>query len=106
MLRITIKEEDIAIITFHLEGKLKADWVRELERCWMHARNSKQSCLCRVDLNNVSFVDEDGRDLLRRMAAQGVKLQANSPMMISIVEDIESCSATPHFTASGSAVRH
>jgi len=99
MLRITI-EEDNGTTNFRLEGKLKGDWVGEFERCWLYARSSCHDCACRVDLNSVSFVDESGKQLLRRMAGQGVMFDARSPMMSAFVEHIRSLSAKEVLRAS------
>ena len=46
---------------FRLEGKLKGDWVRKLERCWSTARNGHTEIQFFVELSNVDFVDEIGR---------------------------------------------
>jgi len=87
MLRITVEEED-GTTSFHLEGKLKGDWVRELERCWLYERNSRQPGACCVDLDNVNFVDETGMELLQRMVFQGARLQARNLMMASLAEHV------------------
>ena len=72
-----------------LEGKLKGDWVRELERCWSTARNAHPEIQFFVELSNVTFVDEIGRALLSRMASLGARLEARNNMMVaSLVEEI------------------
>jgi anti-anti-sigma regulatory factor len=87
MLRITIEEKD-NLTKFRLEGKLRGDWVREMERCWIYARNAGSGRQFSIDLSNVNFVDESGKALLTRMVAQGTRLQASGPMMTSLVEEI------------------
>jgi ABC-type transporter Mla MlaB component len=69
MLRITT-EENGRLTRFRLEGKLKGDWVRELERCWSTARNGHTEIQFFVELSNVDSVDEVGRALLSRMATR------------------------------------
>jgi hypothetical protein len=88
MLRIST-EENGQLTRFRLEGKLKGDWVRELERCWVAARNSHLETLLVVELSNVDHVDESGRDLLSRMVFQGARLEAhNNLMSASLVDEI------------------
>jgi len=72
MLRITVQDSG-EITRFRLEGKLKGDWVRELERCWIHIRDVRPEMPLIVELSDVSFVDESGRSLLSRMVSQGAR---------------------------------
>ena len=88
MLRITT-EENGRLTRFRLEGKLKGDWVRELERCWSTSRNGHTEIQFFVELSNVDFVDEVGRALLSRMASQGARLEAhNNLLSASLVDEI------------------
>ncbi len=73
MLRITTEETD-GSMRFRLEGKLKGDWVRELEHCWTSAMNGGLKRQCSIELSNVDFIDEGGRALLCRMVSQGSKV--------------------------------
>ncbi len=83
MLRITIHNE--AVVTrFILEGRLIGEWVQELERCWLTANAAP----LRIELTDVSFIDEPGQALLARMAAAGVTLRAVDVQMKAIVEEI------------------
>jgi hypothetical protein len=85
MLRITI-HKDVAATRFALEGKLVGDWVSELEQCWLQA--AAASSPIRVELNDVSFVDEAGQELLARMAANGAELSAADVLTRALVEEI------------------
>lgn len=88
MLRITTEKNDSRTM-FRLEGKLKGDWVEELERCWIYTRNARPKMEFSIDLFNVDFVDESGSALLTRMASQGARLEAHSNLMMSsLVQDI------------------
>jgi ABC-type transporter Mla MlaB component len=89
MLRITVEEQDNAT-SLRLEGKLTGDWVGELERCWISNRNHSTESQFSVDLGSVSFVDENGKALLRRMVSQGAKLRARGPLMTSLAKEIAS----------------
>lgn len=87
MLKITMQ---IAArgMTFALEGKLAGPWVKELELCWCSAVETQQSHPVRVDLSSVTFIDEDGKSLLRRMYREGAKLVATGCLNKCIVEGI------------------
>jgi len=88
MLRITT-EENGRLTRFRLEGKLKGDWVRELERCWIQARNEHPEMQFLVELSHVDDVDESGRGLLSRMVSQRAMLEAHDNLMsASLVDEI------------------
>jgi hypothetical protein len=88
MLRITVQENG-RLTRFRLEGKLKGDWVRELERCWIQARNEHPETQFLVELSHVDYVDESGRDLLSRMVSQRAMLEAHHNLMsASLVDEI------------------
>jgi anti-anti-sigma regulatory factor len=88
MLRITVNE-DLALVTLKLEGKLKGAWVKELERTWhtLYVRPGVKPI--QADLSAVSFVDDRGKGLLVLMRRRGVALSATGPLMNSLIEDVE-----------------
>jgi hypothetical protein len=88
MLRIYI-HEDKPVTGFVLEGKLVGPWVKELERCWeiVFANNPAKPVL--VDLADVTFIDLDGRALLRKMRRKGVKLLSHGVLIDALVAEIE-----------------
>lgn len=87
MLRI-IEQENDRSLNFKLAGKLVRDWAPELERCWQQAVAGKQFNAVRVDLTEVTFVDEAGKRLLAAMANAGVELIAADVLMKALVEQI------------------
>lgn len=87
MLRITTQIKPAAI-TLVLEGKCRGPWVKELERCWRKTAASAPGRKLRVDLENVGFVDERGKELLAEMYGAGVELDAVGLLMASLVEEI------------------
>jgi len=94
MLRITTEEND-SQTRFRLEGRLKGDWVRELEGCWRSAANTEPNRQFSVDLSSVDFIDESGKDLLTRMASHRVLLETHNNLMISaVVEEVMRGSST------------
>ena len=86
MIRITAQQES-QITRLFLEGKLAGRCVDELDKCW-HTCPSGEIALL-VDLTNVSFVDEHGKELLARMHNKGIKLFSKSLMTKCLIEEIE-----------------
>jgi hypothetical protein len=81
-------EETGCFTRFRLEGKLISYWVKELERCWICAKNIASETRFEVDLSGVSFVDEKGKALLEGMVLEGAELVAEGPMMRSLTHSI------------------
>jgi len=73
MLRITANQESVPI-ALKLEGKISGDWVDELRRTWMKLRRNNPQRAVVVDLSEVSFIDDEGKELLGLMFRQGAEL--------------------------------
>jgi len=94
MLRIDVHQEK-DVTTIVLAGKLAGAWVAELERCW-NATVSAESCrplltaqpIC-VDLSEVTFVDERGKQLVAQMCRSGIKLAGTGLIAGFICNEIE-----------------
>ena len=54
-------------------GRLAGAWVDEMRSCWRHAREATPRACFAVDLNDVTFIDAAGEELLREMQIAGVK---------------------------------
>jgi len=87
MLKITM-QISAGVMTFALEGKLAGPWVKEMGLCWRTAASTQQISPVRVDLSSVTFIDEEGKDLLRKMYQEGAKLVATGCLNKCIVEGI------------------
>jgi hypothetical protein len=87
MLRITVNNDNGAT-RLKIEGRLMGAWVRELESCWRQAMTTQSPPRILVELTDVSFVDGEGGELLKLMAASGVELIAVDVLMKAIVEEI------------------
>lgn len=87
MLKITIQRK-VGGTTLAVEGKLAGPWVKELESCWRSAASAHQMHPVRVDLSSVTFIDEDGNDLLKKMYREGAELVASGCLNRCIVERI------------------
>jgi hypothetical protein len=84
MLKITTKTEPNKAI-FELEGTLAGAWVDELEQCW---REIPPGYGVKVSLEAVTFIDNNGKDLLARFHQSGADLKATGCMTRSIVQEI------------------
>jgi anti-anti-sigma regulatory factor len=87
MLKITIQRK-VGGITLALEGKLTGAWVKELERCWLSTASTQHDSPVRVDLSSVTFIYEEGKDLLKRIHREGAELMASGCLNNCIVEAI------------------
>lgn len=87
MLKI-VEQGDERSLTFKLAGRLAGDWTPELERCWRLAVSAQQPSTVNMDLTEVTFVDDAGKQLLMAMAGAQVRLIAADVQMTALVEQI------------------
>jgi len=89
MLRIHTEEQrNPDTVTLRLEGKLIQPWVDELQRTWMSLlRRLPAGTGVQVDLNAVSFVDEDGQYLLKALDRKGCRLLGTSPFIATLLQE-------------------
>ena len=87
MLRITVHDSPRAF-TFQLEGRLAGPWLRELEECWKNTIKQRRKSLLRVDLTEVTFIDDAGKACLAAMHRQGAELVAADCLTRDIVAEI------------------
>ena len=88
MLRISVLNEPYSV-TLKAEGKIIQDWVAELRSAWLAVREQAGERKKIVDLFSVSFVDADGRELLKEMHSSGGRLLGAGPMISALIEEIE-----------------
>ncbi len=86
MLRITVQPENERT-TIRLEGRLTGPWVRELERVWLE-ESAKPSPIT-LDLSDLTAIDDAGRYLLTIMQRDGAQFVAASPLMRSMIDEIQ-----------------
>lgn len=88
MLKITTEttEEGMAI---KLEGRLAGVWLGEVEQAWrtLAGDSSRQPVL--VDLCGVTFIDADGKKLLRWMCGEGAVFRCCGPDITATVEAVK-----------------
>lgn len=87
MLKITTHTETHST-TLQLEGRLAGPWVGEFKRCWLSTVSKKTRHPLSVDLSAVTYVDSDGKDLLKKIHQQGAKLVASGCLTNCIVNEI------------------
>jgi anti-anti-sigma regulatory factor len=71
-----------------LHGKLTDPWIHEFTAYWNknHRRDRGRACL--VDLNEVTFIDKCGEQLLRMLARAGAKFTVSGMYTKHILEQI------------------
>jgi hypothetical protein len=85
VIRITCQNESTTTRLL-IEGKLAGPCVDELDKCWQQVSFNGSTFL--VDLTSVSFIDERGKQLLKRMHDHGVKLVSTSLMSKCLIAEI------------------
>jgi anti-anti-sigma regulatory factor len=71
-----------------LEGRLAGPWVQELDRCWNSIVSTAKNHTLSVDLSAVTYVDSDGKGLLKKIHRQGARLVASGCLTSCIVNEI------------------
>jgi len=88
MLRVTINEtaEELAI---NLEGRIAGPWAAELGQIWRDTASRRESKPVSLDLRNVTYVDEDGKQVLRQIESETrAELIAITPWTRRLVAEI------------------
>jgi anti-anti-sigma regulatory factor len=87
MLRITTVEAGhTARLT--LEGKLAHEWVAEVQKAWAALVDMAGKRRVIVDLADVSFVDDSGKELLSLIHRSGSELVGSGPMITELIDEI------------------
>jgi hypothetical protein len=83
-----------------VEGTLAGDWVEVLEKSWLEAQTSRNGEPMRIDLSGATWIDDKGRELLRRMLQDGAELRATGVMTRAVIEEITAREASPETSMS------
>lgn len=87
-LKITIQNGDKEI-RITLEGRVAGPWVAELERVWVETAPQLETKILSIDLQNVTYADAHGKQVLRAIYAQTqARLVASSPWAQYLAEEI------------------
>jgi anti-anti-sigma regulatory factor len=87
MLRISVTEVQ-ETIALDLEGRLAGPWISELERCWRDQQDRSAGRAILVRLRAVTFIDDAGKELLKRMFEQDAKLEGTGCLVRAILAEI------------------
>jgi anti-anti-sigma regulatory factor len=87
MFRVTTEDTADALL-LKLEGCLSGAWVEALDACWSEATKTLNGRPIRVDLREVFWVDDAGRQLLTRMHQAGVGFMARGCFFSELVREI------------------
>lgn len=87
MLKISTEKsgEDVKLV---LEGSLSGPWVAEVERVWRRTSTDRKSQRVRVDLSGVTFVSDEGRQLLEQICASGVEIVSSDLLTKAMADDL------------------
>jgi anti-anti-sigma regulatory factor len=88
MLRITLHDSP-TVLRFQLEGKLVGPWVAELRRSWQTAWSVQAGRKLVIDLTDVAFIDDSGKQLLSELYELGAQFVARQPLTRAIVEQVQ-----------------
>jgi ABC-type transporter Mla MlaB component len=90
MLKVTMFSEQ-KVNRLVVEGRLVDPEASELARAWLQARVADPFKTMEVDLADVTYADEGGRDLLATMHRQGVRLVGSGAMTRALIDEASRC---------------
>jgi outer membrane protein len=87
MMKATIERSGAETVVL-VEGRIAGPWANELEQFWNELRASEGSRTITIELKDVTFIDEAGKNLLRRMAGEGATIRGGGCFIAAIVNSI------------------
>lgn len=88
MLKITIRDTDEEL-AINLEGRVAGAWAEELSRVWAEAAPKVNQRAVSLDLRDVTYIDDDGKQVLRKIESEsGADLIATTPWTRHLVAQI------------------
>jgi hypothetical protein len=88
VLKITITETPTEL-RWVLQGRLFGPWVTALGTNWRSVSRSRNGRACHVDLNDVTFIDKSGENLLRAMSREGAQFTAKGLYIKNVLEGLK-----------------
>src|SRR5580700_2912419 len=73
---------------WNLHGRLSGPWVDELRACWKVNHSTDAGRACIVDLNEVTFIDKSGEQLLRMLAKEEAQFTASGTYIKHVIESL------------------
>jgi hypothetical protein len=89
VLRISITE-NATEMRWVLQGRLTGPWVDELKTSWQAASQLLKGRTCKVDIDQLTFIDKRGDRALRAMSREGAQFIANDLHMRSVADELTS----------------
>jgi hypothetical protein len=87
-LRISLEQQELAA-KVTLEGRVAGPWAAELDRFWVATAPQLTSKKISVDLRNVTYADDSGKQVLSAIYAQtGATLLASTPLTKQLAAEI------------------
>jgi len=71
-----------------LEGSLSGPWVAEVERAWQGATIDRQPRKIKVDLSEVTFVSDEGMQLLERICGSGTEIFSSDLLTKALAHEL------------------
>jgi anti-anti-sigma regulatory factor len=87
MLRITVTDLPDEQ-SWLLQGRLVGPWAAELMLAWRNARHESDTRKCIVDLNDVTFIDQNGKAVLQEIMSQNPEFVTSSIYTKQILENL------------------
>jgi hypothetical protein len=81
--------EEPGCATFKVEGRLVKPWASELKKSWHEFLGKHPGETIKVDLREVTFIDQEGKCLLSTMFRKGADLCGGGFLTRSIVDMIK-----------------
>jgi hypothetical protein len=88
MLRTMISDEPFGQ-RWVLQGRLCGQWAADLKEKWETMKSMREGRGCRVDLEGVTSVDDEGERVLLKMLSEGALLVASRAYMKYVLESLE-----------------
>jgi gamma-glutamyl:cysteine ligase YbdK (ATP-grasp superfamily) len=87
-LRITVHEEE-SLIKLTLEGRLVGPWVAELYKAWRETAPRIGSKKMLLNLHDLTFSDEEGKQVLREIVTQtSAEISSSTPLTKYLAQEI------------------
>lgn len=71
-----------------VEGTIAGHWVEVLEKSWLEAQASRNGEPMCIDLSGVTWIDDKGRELLKRILQDGAEPRATGIMTKSVIQEV------------------
>ena len=71
-----------------LEGSLSGPWVAEVERAWHGVAVDRRPGKIRIDLSEVTFVSDEGKQLLELICASGTEVFSSDLLTKALVGEL------------------